>query len=207
MQQLVDIFPLLLFAGWSGMLIASALGVILARNPVHSVLFLVLCFVISAAIWLLLHAEFLAVALVLVYVGAVMVLLLFVVMMLDINVERMREGLTRYAPFGVLVGLLLAAQLSSVWWLRGAEVELLARPGAASFSEGNTRALGTLLYTEHLYAFEIAGYILLLAIVAAITLTLRRRRGLLRTQQVSEQVATRPKDRVRLVKMQAERDP
>lgn len=202
MQLLVDWFPLILFSGWSGMLIASALGVILARNPVHSVLFLVLCFVISAAIWLLLHAEFLAVALVLVYVGAVMVLLLFVVMMLDIKAERMREGLTRYAPFGVLVGLLLAAQLASVWWLRGSGT---APPAAPAFSEENTRALGELLYTEHLYAFEIAGYILLLAIVGAITLTLRRRRGL-RVQQVSEQVAARPKDRIRLVKMKAERD-
>ncbi len=204
MQLLVDWLPFILFSGWSGMLIASALGVILARNPVHSVLFLVLCFVISAAIWLLLHAEFLAVALVLVYVGAVMVLLLFVVMMLDIKAERMREGLVRYAPFGVLVGLLLAAQLASVWWLRGSDMELLAQPPTPYFSEGNTRALGELLYTEHLYAFEIAGYILLLAIVGAITLTLRRRRGL-RVQQVSEQVAARPKDRVRLVKMKAER--
>jgi len=105
MQQLPEIFPLILFYGWSGILIAAAVGVITARNPVHSVLLLVLCFVISAAIWLLLRAEFLAVALVLVYVGAVMVLLLFVVMMLDINVERMREGLTRYAPLGVVVGL------------------------------------------------------------------------------------------------------
>ena len=205
MQLLVDWFPFILFSGWSGMLIASALGVILARNPVHSVLFLVLCFVISAAIWLLLHAEFLAVALVLVYVGAVMVLLLFVVMMLDIRVERMREGLTRYAPFGVFVGLLLAGQLASVWWLRDSEVSLIAQPETPAFSRGNTQALGELLYTEHLYAFEIAGYILLLAIVGAITLTLRRRRGL-RVQQVSEQVAVRAKDRIRLVKMKAEQD-
>ncbi len=203
MQQLVDLFPLLLFYGWSGMLIAAALGVILARNPVHSVLFLVLCFVISAAIWLLLHAEFLAVALVLVYVGAVMVLLLFVVMMLDINVERMREGLTRYAPLGAFVGLLLAAQLGSVWWLRGSGLELTAPVQAPGFSQKNTQALGELLYTEHLYAFEIAGYILLLAIIGAITLTLRRRRGL-RVQKVSEQVAVRPGSRVRLVKMPAE---
>ncbi|WP_446830593.1 NADH-quinone oxidoreductase subunit J [Candidatus Foliamicus sp.] len=205
MQAVADLFPFILFAGWSGMLIAAALGVILARNPVHSVLFLVLCFVISAAIWLLLHAEFLAVALVLVYVGAVMVLLLFVVMMLDVNVERMREGLTRYAPFGVLVGLLLVGQLSSVWWLRSSGTELLASPETPYFSEENTKALGTLLYTEHLYAFEIAGYILLLAIVGAITLTLRRRRGL-RVQQVSEQIAVRAQDRVRLVKMKAERE-
>ena len=205
MQQLVELFPFLLFAGWSGMLIAAALGVILARNPVHSVLFLVLCFVISAAIWLLLHAEFLAVALVLVYVGAVMVLLLFVVMMLDINVERMREGLTRYAPFGVLVGLLLAAQLASVWWLRGSDLEVLEQPATPFFSEENTRELGKLLYTEHLYAFEIAGYILLLAIVGAITLTLRRRRRGLKVQRVSDQVAVRARDRVRLVDMKPER--
>ena len=205
MQQLLDFFPLILFAGWSGVLIAAALGVILARNPVHSVLFLVLCFVISAAIWLLLHAEFLAVALVLVYVGAVMVLLLFVVMMLDINAERMREGLTRYAPLGVLVGLLLAAQLSSVWWLRRSGLDLVPPSESLVFEEGNTRALGSLLYSEHLYAFEIAGYILLLAIIGAITLTLRRRRGL-RVQQVSEQVAVRPESRIRVVKMPAETD-
>lgn len=205
MQQLPDLFPLILFYGWSGVLIGSALMVILARNPVHSVLFLVLCFVISAAIWLLLHAEFLAVALVLVYVGAVMVLLLFVVMMLDINVERMREGLTRYAPLGVLVGLLLAAQLSSVWWLRRSGLELVPPSASLVFEEGNTKALGSLLYSEHLYAFEIAGYILLLAIIGAITLTLRRRRGL-RVQQVSEQVAVRPGSRVRLVTMPAETD-
>ena len=205
MQQLVDIFPLVLFYGWSGMLIAAAIGVILVRNPVHSVLLLVVCFVISAAIWLLLRAEFLAVALVLVYVGAVMVLLLFVVMMLDINVERMREGLTRYAPIGVLVGLLLAAQLSSVWLLGRSGLEAAAPPETLVFEQGNTKALGTLLYTEHLYAFEIAGYILLLAIVGAITLTLRRRRGL-RVQQVSEQVAVRPKDRIRIVKMPVEKD-
>ena len=205
MQQIPEIFPLILFYGWSGMLIAAAVGVITARNPVHSVLLLVLCFVISAAIWLLLRAEFLAVALVLVYVGAVMVLLLFVVMMLDINVERMREGLTRYAPLGVLVGLLLAAQLSSVWWLRWSGLEVGAPADSLIFEEGNTQALGTLLYTEHLYAFEIAGYILLLAIIGAITLTLRRRKGL-RVQQVSEQVAVRPESRVRLVRMPAEKD-
>ncbi|MCY3605807.1 MAG: NADH-quinone oxidoreductase subunit J [Gammaproteobacteria bacterium] len=205
MQQIPEIFPLILFYGWSGMLIAAAVGVITARNPVHSVLLLVLCFVISAAIWLLLRAEFLAVALVLVYVGAVMVLLLFVVMMLDINVERMREGLTRYAPLGVLVGLLLAAQLSSVWWLRRSGLEAAAPADTLVFEEGNTQALGTLLYTEHLYAFEIAGYILLLAIIGAITLTLRRRKGL-RVQQVSEQVAVRPESRVRLVRMPVEKD-
>ena len=205
MQHIPEIFPLILFYGWSGMLIAAAVGVITARNPVHSVLLLVLCFVISAAIWLLLRAEFLAVALVLVYVGAVMVLLLFVVMMLDINVERMREGLTRYAPLGVLVGLLLAAQLSSVWWLRRSGLEVAAPPDTLVFEEGNTQALGTLLYTEHLYAFEIAGYILLLAIIGAITLTLRRRKGL-RVQQVSEQVAVRPESRVRLVRMPVEKD-
>ena len=205
MQQIPEIFPLILFYGWSGLLIAAAVGVITARNPVHSVLLLVLCFVISAAIWLLLRAEFLAVALVLVYVGAVMVLLLFVVMMLDINVERMREGLTRYAPLGVLVGLLLAAQLSSVWWLRRSGLEVVAPADTLVFEEGNTQALGTLLYTEHLYAFEIAGYILLLAIIGAITLTLRRRKGL-RVQQVSEQVAVRPESRVRLVRMPVEKD-
>lgn len=205
MQPLVDLFPLILFYGWSGMLIAAAVGVIVARNPVHSVLLLVLCFVISAAIWLLLRAEFLAVALVLVYVGAVMVLLLFVVMMLNINVERMREGLTRYAPLGVLVGLLLAVQLSSVWWLGRSGLEIAPPPDSLVFEQGNTEALGTLLYTEHIYAFEIAGYILLLAIIGAITLTLRRRQGL-RVQQVSEQVAARPADRVRLVKMPVEKD-
>jgi NADH-quinone oxidoreductase subunit J len=198
-------FPLLLFWLFAAMLVLSALGVITARNPVHSALFLILCFFTSAVLWLLLEAEFLAIVLVLVYVGAVMVLFLFVIMMLDINVARMREGFTRYAPLGAIVSGLIILQLAGVIWLRSAEL-----PGAGGIEPrpagtSNTEELGAVLYTEHVYAFELAAFILLLAIVAAILLTLRRRPGL-KVQDISAQVAVRREDRVRLVSMPAEKD-
>ena len=206
MQQLPEIFPLILFYGWSGILIAAAVGVITARNPVHSVLLLVLCFVISAAIWLLLRAEFLAVALVLVYVGAGNGAA--AVRRNDAGHQRRAHARGAHALCAPGRGgrpVAGRAALIRVWWLRQSGLEIAAPEDSLVFEEGNTQALGTLLYTEHLYAFEIAGYILLLAIVGAITLTLRRRRGL-RVQKVSEQVAVRPGNRVRLVKMPAEKD-
>jgi len=196
----------LIFFGWlSFVLLASAVGVITSRNPVYSALFLVLAFVTSAFLWMLLEAEFLAIVLVLVYVGAVMVLFLFVVMMLDINVEKVREGFTRYAPIGLLVALVMAAELGTMIWVRaqGLPVAVVPEPNPAGYS--NTKELGAVLYTEHVYAFELASLVLLLAIVAAIVLTMRRRPGL-RVQNVSEQVAVRRQDRVRLVSMEAERD-
>ena len=197
-------FHALLFYAFSAVLIGAALGVILSRNPVHAVMFLVLTFFQSAVLWLLAEAEFLAIVLVLVYVGAVMVLFLFVVMMLDINVEKVRGGFTRYAPAGFAIAALMVIELVQVIWAR-------ARPtgevgGFAPTPEGysNTEALGAVLYTDHVYAFEIAAVVLLLAIVAAITLTMRRRPGL-KAQNIASQVAVKAGDRVRLVSMEVEK--
>lgn len=196
-------FQAILFYVFAAVLIGAALGVILSRNPVHAVMFLVLAFFQSAVLWLLAEAEFLAIVLVLVYVGAVMVLFLFVVMMLDINVESVQGSFTKYAPVGLLIAGLMVAELVQVIWVRSRPDGITM--GFAETPEGysNTEALGSVLYTEHVYAFEIAAVILLLAIVAAITLTMRRRPGL-KIQNISRQVATRREDRVRLVSMKAE---
>ncbi len=194
-----------LFYSFAAILLVAALGVITSRNPVHAALFLVLAFVQSAALWLLMEAEFLAIVLVLVYVGAVMVLLLFVVMMLDINVESMREGFTRYVWIGAVVALLVAVEIGHVVWFRSTGLQFLSTPTPFPADYSNTRELGSVLYTEHVYAFELAAIILLLAIVAAITLTMRRRPGL-KAQNVAKQVAVRREDRVRLVKMDPSKD-
>ena len=194
-----------LFYSFAAILLVAALGVITSRNPVHAALFLVLAFVQSAALWLLMEAEFLAIVLVLVYVGAVMVLLLFVVMMLDINVESMREGFTRYVWIGAVVALLVAVEIGHVVWFRSSGLQFLSTPAPFPADYSNTRELGSVLYTEHVYAFELAAIILLLAIVAAITLTMRRRPGL-KAQNVAKQVAVRREDRVRLVKMDPSKD-
>jgi len=197
-------FHAILFYSFATFLMGAAIGVVVSRNPVHSVMFLVLAFFESAMLWILVEAEFLAIVLVLVYVGAVMVLFLFVVMMLDINVEVVRKGLTRYVPLGIGVALLMAFQLVQMIWVRS-QVDVSS--GLFSpYPEGynNTKALGSVLYTEHVYAFEIAAVILLLAIVAAITLTMRKRPGV-KTQDIAEQVAVRSKDRIRIVKMDSEK--
>ncbi|MGI9220243.1 MAG: NADH-quinone oxidoreductase subunit J [Woeseiaceae bacterium] len=193
-----------LFYMFSVILIGAACGVVFSKNPVHGVMFLVLAFFQSAMLWMLAEAEFLAIVLVLVYVGAVMVLFLFVVMMLDINVETVRKGLGRYAPLGIGVALLMAFELAQLIWLRSAGS--VGSGGFAETAEGynNTKALGAVLYTEHVYAFEIAAVILLLAIVAAITLTMRKRPGL-KVQDIGKQVAVRSKDRLRVVKMDSEK--
>jgi NADH-quinone oxidoreductase subunit J len=194
----------ILFYLFALVLVAAAVGVITARNPVHCALFLVLAFFNSAVIWLLMEAEFLAIVLLLVYVGAVMVLFLFVVMMLDINVAKMREGFTRYAPLGILVAALVVVEIGSVVWVKslgGAAPEAAASVAVEGYS--NTRALGELLYTKYLYPFELAAVLLLVAIVAAIALTMRHRTGL-KAQDVGAQVSVRAKDRVRIVKMPAE---
>jgi len=192
----------LLFYAFAAILIVAALGVITTRNPVHAALFLVLAFVQSAALWLLIEAEFLAIALVLVYVGAVMVLFLFVVMMLDINVEEIREGFTRYLPAGIVVALIVVVEIGHVIWFRSQGLAFITTPKPNPADYSNTKALGSVLYTQHVYAFEIASVILLLAIVAAITLTMRRRSGL-KVQNVAKQVAVRRQDRVRIVKVEA----
>jgi len=193
----------LLFYVFGAILVISALGVITARNPVHCALFLVSAFLNSAVIWLLLEAEFLAITLVVVYVGAVMVLWLFVVMMMDIDVEKLRQGFTRYAPVGAVVALVVVAQIATVVYVRklGLEDTLIAQPKPEGYS--NTAELGQLLYTQYLWPFEVAAVILLVAIVAAITLTMRRRPGQ-KLQDVAKQVAVRAKDRIRVVKMDAE---
>ena len=196
----------ILFYAFSAVLIVAALGVITARNPVHAALFLVFAFFNSAVLWLLMEAEFLAIVLVLVYVGAVMVLFLFVVMMLDINVAQMREGFTRYAPLGIVIAALVVIEIGSVVWVKklGADE---AAPAVAATAAGysNTHVLGELLYTKFLYPFELAAMLLLLAIVAAIVLTMRQRKGA-KTQDIAAQVSVRAQDRIRLVKMDAEKD-
>jgi NADH-quinone oxidoreductase subunit J len=197
------LFHSILFYFFATILIGAALGVIFSRNPVHSVMFLVLSFFQSALLWLLIEAEFLAIVMVLVYVGAVMVLFLFVVMMLDIDVERVKAGYARFMPLALLItGLMVVELLQTIWWRSSAEG---FSGGFAATPEGysNTEALGAVLYTEHVYAFEIAAVILLLAIVAAITLTMRKRPGL-KQQIISEQVAVKASDRIRLVKMDSE---
>jgi len=196
-------FEAVLFYVFAAILLVAGLAVITARNPVHAALFLVLAFFTSAAIWLLLRAEFLAIALVLVYVGAVMVLFLFVVMMLDINLERMREGFWKNLPLAVVVGGIMMAEMWAV--LAGRTFGVAPQPVARPADYSNTKELGRLLYTDYAYAFELAAVVLLVAIVAAIALTLRARKDR-RGQDPAEQVRVRREDRVRLVSMPAEKD-
>jgi NADH-quinone oxidoreductase subunit J len=196
---------LIFFCTFAFILIVAAIGVITSRNPVFSALFLVLAFVTSAVLWMLLEAEFLAVVLVLVYVGAVMVLFLFVVMMLDVNLDQLKEGFTKYAPIGALVAIVMAAELVTVFWIRNTGLPVLENPPPHAAGYSNTKELGSILYTEYVYAFELAAFILLLAIIAAIVLTMRRRPGL-KVQNVPEQVATRKEDRIRIVSMDPETD-
>jgi NADH-quinone oxidoreductase subunit J len=196
-------FEAAIFYVFGAIMIASALAVITARNPVHAALFLVLAFFTASAIWLLLRAEFLALTLIVVYVGAVMVLFLFVVMMLDINLERLREGFWQYLPLGALVGVLMAAEMTAV--LYGRWSGLLAPPRSLPAGYSNTKELGRLIYTDYVLAFEIAAVVLLVAIIAAIALTLRRRKDT-KSQDPSAQVRVRREDRVRLVSMPAVKD-
>ena len=196
-------FEAAIFYVFGAIMIASALAVITARNPVHAALFLVLAFFTASAIWLLLRAEFLALTLIVVYVGAVMVLFLFVVMMLDINLERLREGFWQYLPLGALVGVLMAAEMTAV--LYGRWSGLLVPPKALPAGYSNTKELGRLIYTDYVLAFEIAAVILLVAIIAAIALTLRQRKDT-KSQDPAAQVRVRRADRVRLVSMAPTKD-
>jgi NADH-quinone oxidoreductase subunit J len=188
-----------LFYLFAAVTVFAALRVVTARNPVHSALFLVLAFFSAAGIWLLLRAEFLAITLVLVYIGAVMVLFLFVVMMVDINIDRMREGFWSNLPVAALVGALVVLELAAVLWSQFGRVGAADAPRLPA-DYNNTKALGKLIYTEYVYPFEIAAVLLLVAIVAAIALTLRRRTGV-KGQNPSEQVRVRAKDRLRIVRM------
>jgi NADH-quinone oxidoreductase subunit J len=199
-------FPTVLFFIFGAVLVGAALGVILSRNPVYSALLLVLCFFNSAVIWLLLDAEFLGIVLVLVYVGAVMVLFLFVVMMLDINLEKLRKEFAGYWPLTVAVaGFVVFAMLNVIVVKQLGGASLKTAPViAANYS--NTRDLGVQLFTRYAYPSQIAAIILLVASIAAIVLTLRHRKGG-KPQDVAKQVAVRAKDRVRLVKMESEKRP
>lgn len=194
----------ILFYLFGTILVLAALGVIVSRNPVYSALSLVLCFVTSAAVWLLIEAEFLAVILVLVYVGAVMVLFLFVVMMLDINLEELRKGFTRFAWLGWLTALAVIVEIVGVVWVRGIGIDTSKSPAPTTTDYSNTLELGQVLYTKYAYPFELAAVLLLVAIVAAISLTLRRRPGL-KVQDIGKQVGVNAKDRIRIVKMEAEK--
>ncbi|WP_374569618.1 NADH-quinone oxidoreductase subunit J [Ideonella sp.] len=190
-----------LFYLFSAVLLVSAFRVITARSTVHSALFLVLAFFNAACVWMLLKAEFLAIALVLVYVGAVMVLFLFVVMMLDINTDSLREGFWTHFPLAAFIGVLIALEMALV--LKGGFRLTDAAPLPEDLAKlGNTRALGKVVYTQYLYPLQVAAVLLLVAIISAIALTLRKRKDS-RYQDPSEQVRAKKADRVRLVKMDA----
>ena len=188
---------------FSAILIVAASLVVTVRNPVKAALYLVLVFFSAACIWLTLEAEFLAIVLVLVYVGAVMVLFLFVVMMLDIDVARLREGFTQYLPAGLVIAGVMVAELSLVMLSRRFGLDAIPRPVARGGDYSNTRELGLVLYTDYVYAFEIAALILLVAIIAAISLTFRRRDST-KAQVIAEQLQVTKADRLRIVKMSSE---
>ena len=202
-------FKVFVFWALAVVLVGSAFRVITAKNSVHAALYLVLAFFNAAGIWMLLQAEFLAISLVLVYVGAVTVLFLFVLMMLDINFDKMREGFRTYLPLGLGVGAIVVVQMSMVLWTKVKEQAGKAdavTTAAADPGYSNTKVLGRAIYTQYVYAVEIAAVILLVAIVAAIALTLRRRKET-KYQNPSEQIRVRREDRVRLVNVpSAKRD-
>ena len=193
-----------IFYFFSTVLVLAAMMVILVRNPVHAVLFRVLTFFTCAAIWILLEAEFLAIVLVLVYVGAVMVLFLFVVMMLDINIVPLREGFMRYLPIGIFVALLILIEMTLVVGPEHFGIDSIALPVRHAADYSNTKELGSILYTVYVYPFEIAAVILLVAIVAAIALTMRKRPQT-KYQNPAQQVMVKRNERVRMVKMKAEK--
>lgn len=195
-------FELFIFYLFAAIMVFAAMRVITVTNPVFAAMFLVLTFFTAAGIWMLLEAEFLAITLVLVYVGAVMVLFLFVVMMLDVNVVPLREGFVQYLPMGILVGVVMFIEIVFLITQRYFRSENFPAPARASADTSNTEALGRLLYGEYLFQFEIAAIILLVAIVAAIALTLRRRPDT-KYQKPGQQVQVRKEDRLRIVSMES----
>lgn len=195
-------FQTILFYLFAAVLVLAAIRVVTAGNPVHAALYLVLSFFSAAAIWILLEAEFLALILVLVYVGAVMVLFLFVVMMLDINLAVIRDGIRKNLAVAVLVGLAIVGEMTLVL-IKGFWAKAAAAP-AGSGAVGLTRSLGKALYTDYLYAFEVAAAILMVAMVAAVALTLRRRKGGAIYTSAAKAVEVDSKDRLRLVEMEAD---
>ncbi|HUW99300.1 MAG TPA: NADH-quinone oxidoreductase subunit J [Acidiferrobacter sp.] len=196
-------FESLIFYCFSALLLWSAAMVVVIRNPIKAVLFLVLAFVSAACLWMLLEAEFLAIVLVLVYVGAVMVLFLFVVMMIDVNLAVLRQGFTDYLVLGGVVAILMVAEIVIAVGPAHFGLHMVPAPAALGAHYSNTRVLGELLYTVYVYPFEIAAVILLVAIVAAIALTMRRRPDT-KHQDPAQQVNVRAQDRVRLIKMPSE---
>lgn len=196
--------PTLIFYLFAFVLIASAVMVVFAKNPVHSVLFLVLCFFNASGLFLLIGAEYVAMTLIIVYVGAIAVLFLFVVMMLDISLVQVREGVLQYLPLGIAVGAILFTELFLMLgaWLNGGLPSAIANPIPPVDEISNTEAIGRLLYTDYLYLFQLAGLVLLVGMIGAITLTLRTRPGV-RKQKVSEQLARRREDSVALVQVQS----
>lgn len=198
-------FQLFVFYVFAAILVFAALRVITVRNPVYAAMFLVLAFFTSAAIWMLLEAEFLSITLVLVYVGAVMVLFLFVVMMLDINVAPLREGFVKYLPVGMLVGAIMLVEMVFLITQRYFQSGDYPVPAPAEQGYSNTEALGRLLYSDYLFQFEVAALILLVAIVAAIALTMRRRPDT-KYQRPAEQISVTKGDRLRVVSMDAEKE-
>jgi len=194
----------IIFYFFAAILVAAAVCVVTVRNPVHAALFLVLSFFTASGIWILLRAEFLAITLVLVYVGAVMVLFLFVVMMLDIKLERLREGFWSYLPLGATVGILIALEMALVIMAPRSGFGTIPAPVDPGAGYSNTRELGRVLYTDYLYPFELAAVVLLVAMIAAIALTLRKRKNT-KYQRPSDQVKADSRDRVRLVSMPVEK--
>ena len=191
-----------LFYVFSAVLLFAAFRVITARTPVYAALYLVLAFFNAACVWMLLRAEFLAISLVLVYVGAVMVLFLFVVMMLDMNTDALREGFWKHFPLAGLIGVVIALEMALVL-IPGFDVRSAPVADAAALKMGNTKLLGIEMYTRYLYPLQIAAVILLVAIIAAIALTLRRRKDS-KYIDPAEQVRAKKADRVRIVQMKAE---
>ena len=199
-----QLFQLICFYAFGFVTVASALAVITLKNTVHAVLALVLTFFSTACLWMLADAEFLALALIVVYVGAVMVLFLFVVMMLDIDQEKMREGFVRFLPVGLIVALVMLAEMLGLIGVRAMHAQLMGPNPASVAGVSNTAWLGHALYTQYLLPFEIAALILTVGVVAAVALTLRQRTDA-RHESASQQVRVNPRDRIRIVKMAAER--
>jgi NADH-quinone oxidoreductase subunit J len=196
-------FKTFVFYFLSTILVFASLRVVTSRNPVHAALYLVLAFFTASGVWMLLQAEFLAISLVLVYVGAVMVLFLFVVMMLDINIDRLREGFWSYLPLGSIIALLMVAEMSLV--LGGNYFDLFEKSvPQSSASESNVQAVGRLMFTEYVYPFELASVILLVGIVAAIALTYRGKKEN-KAVSPSQQVFVKAKDRLRVLQMPSEK--
>jgi NADH-quinone oxidoreductase subunit J len=197
-------FTTFLFFMFAGVLLLASICVITSRNAVHSALFLVLAFFNAAAIWMLLRAEFLAIALILVYVGAVMVLFLFVVMMLDINVERMRQGFWSYLPLGLFIAAILVVEMTMVVGGKWAGLDLMPMPVDPGAGYSNTKALAEMMFMHFVYPFELASFVLLVAMIAAVALTMRTRIGN-KAIDPARQIAVKAADRMRIVSMSSEK--